>query len=170
MTAAAGVLVGLGGVGGAYASRLIGSHDIRNGSIRGVDVHNGSLHGSDVGNGSLGLRDLNSHTRNRIDQGLTGLTTTVNYQAWQGDQGEALQSTSATCDAGKYALGGGYHVVGPAGDPYGKENITVVSSSPTDSQDGGHFAPDSWSVRGYNDGDAEYKVIAYVTCAAPSTE
>jgi hypothetical protein len=157
-------------MGGAYASRLIGTHDIRNGSIRGVDVHNGSLHGSDVGNGSLGLRDLNRYTQNRINQGLTGLATKVNYQVWQGGQGKALQSTSATCDAGTYALGGGYHVLGPTGDPYGKENITVVSSSPTDSQVGGDFEPDSWSVRGFNDGDGKYTITAYVICADAPAE
>jgi hypothetical protein len=56
---AAALLIGLGGVGGAVAANTIGSHDIRNDSIRSVDVQNGTL----------GMRDLNDYTQHQIRQG-----------------------------------------------------------------------------------------------------
>jgi len=49
VTAAAGVLVGVGGVGGAVAGNMLTGHDIKN--------------------GTLGMRDLNHYTQNQIDQG-----------------------------------------------------------------------------------------------------
>jgi len=49
VTAAAGVLVGVGGVGGAVAGDMITGHDVKD--------------------GTLGMRDLNNYTQNQIDQG-----------------------------------------------------------------------------------------------------
>jgi len=79
VTAAAGVLVGVGGVGGAVASGLLTSQDIQNGTIRSVDVHDGTL----------GLRDMNTYTQNQIQQrGPRGRRGVEGPQGTQGPKGD----------------------------------------------------------------------------------
>ena len=75
VTAATGVLVGVGGVSGAVASGLLTSQDIQNDTIRSVDVHDGTL----------GLRDMNTYTQNQIQQ--PGPRGRRGPQGLQGEQG-----------------------------------------------------------------------------------
>lgn len=54
------LFVAAGGPGAtaAVASRLVGSADIRDGSIRGIDIRDGSLRGADIRDGSLTAADF----------------------------------------------------------------------------------------------------------------
>ena len=70
VTAAAGVLVGVGGVGGAVAGDKNTGHDVKD--------------------GTLGMRDLNNYTQNQIDQGGDrGPRGRRGPEGAQGEQGPA---------------------------------------------------------------------------------
>ncbi|HET7690917.1 MAG TPA: hypothetical protein VFK41_11080 [Nocardioidaceae bacterium] len=56
VTATLALVIALGGT--AHAAGLIGSRDVKNGSLTGVDVKNGSLTTDDVRNGTLRRADL----------------------------------------------------------------------------------------------------------------
>jgi hypothetical protein len=175
VTVAAGVLVSVGGVGGAYAARMITGADVKNGSLHSADIANNNLRGSDVQNGSLGLRDMNDYTRGHIDQGVTGLVTARADVVWKGNE-STRQAASVSCPMGKYAVGGGYDLVGFSTPPtYVRDNITVELSIPGASDgktinDAGGFEPDGWIVKGYNWGDQDFHVFPYVICADAPTE
>ena len=86
----AAVLITLGGVGGAAASRLITSADIKDQTIQRVDIATGGVASSEVLDGSLGMRDLNSYTRSRINRtGATGPRGATGPQGETGPQGPA---------------------------------------------------------------------------------
>ena len=89
----AAMLVGLGGVGGAVAADLIGSKDIRNNSIRSVDVKDGGL----------GLRDLNQHTKNKINQ--PGPAGEDGDKGDKGDKGDDGATASAGPRASPATMG-----------------------------------------------------------------
>lgn len=78
------------GTGGAVATDLVGSRDIRNDSVRSVDVKDGTL----------GMRDLNRHTRAALSR--------------PGPAGED-GATGPTGDTGPQGLAGAPGPQGPAG-------------------------------------------------------
>ena len=67
--AGAAVLTSFGGVGGAVASRMITSADIKDGQVKKADIGENAVGSREVVDGSLGERDLNSYTRDKIDNG-----------------------------------------------------------------------------------------------------
>lgn len=83
VAAGAAVLVGIGGVGAANAAGVhlawgsVGSHQIRNNSVRSVDIHNGTIGGWDVHNGAIGMRDLNGYTQRQIKDNAPTLVSTT---------------------------------------------------------------------------------------------
>lgn len=185
VVAGAATVVALGATG-AVAGDLIGSKDVQDDSLRGVDVHNGSL----------GFRELNDYTKDRINRpgpqgeqgepGQDGADGNANpsaagagyTQVWAPNSfGESIQK----CPAGEYVTGGGYSMWGgyPTNGSYdlGGENLDIevtvsapyikgdyVPISDTDSR----FYADQWVVRGFNHGDTEQIVRAWVLCAPVS--
>jgi hypothetical protein len=97
VTAGAGLLVAMGGVGGAVASNLVGSHQIRNNSIRSIDVHNGTL----------GLKDMNGYTVKHIldngRRGPRGPEGPAGAPGTPGTQLDYVESSVLTVSAGGWA-------------------------------------------------------------------
>lgn len=60
-------LVAIGGIGGATAAGMITSSDIKDQTIQREDIGKGGVASSEVLNHSLGMRDLNDHTRAKIN-------------------------------------------------------------------------------------------------------
>lgn len=164
------------GLGGAEAAGLIGSHGIRDNSIRSVDVHNGSLR----------VKDLSSGARSYLkgQKGADGAPGLSNIQAgadythvWKGTAPDGtvggLQTIVAACKDGQYAISGGYSTWG--GDKYdlGGDNnlIQITVSAPATenyvpiSDTNSNFRPTEWVVKGYNHGDKDQIVRAWVVCA-----
>lgn len=112
VAAGAGVLVGAGGIGAASAAgahlpwNSVGTHQIRNGSVRSIDVHNGSL----------GMRDLNHYTENQIqgkaDNGTLGANFTTNPTPVAHIGGKFSENATAL---GKFTLKPGTYVVNAEG-------------------------------------------------------
>lgn len=48
------------------------SVDVKNNNLRGADLRNGTVGGVDLRNGSVGYRDLNEYTKNKIENGNRG--------------------------------------------------------------------------------------------------
>ena len=97
VTAAAGVLVGVGGVGGAVAGDMLTGHDIKN--------------------GTLGMRDMNNYTQNQIDQGgERGPRGRRGPEGPQGPQGDTGPQ-GPKGDTGPQGPQGPSGPQGPKGDP-----------------------------------------------------
>jgi len=109
------VLVTLGGVGGAVAGTQITSRDIQDETIQKRDIGSGAVGSDEVRNGTLGLLDLNTFTRDRIDQpgpqGATGPAGPAGPQGEKGDTGPA----GATGPAGSMGSAGPAGAAGAAG-------------------------------------------------------
>ena len=86
--------------------------------------------------------------------------------------------TIETCPEGQYAIGGGYSTFGGFGgthDDYDlggtNRNIEVTVSAPyfkgayEPVDEAGNFRADQWVVRGYNNGDTDQVVRAWVVCS-----
>jgi hypothetical protein len=163
---AAVLLVGVG-AGGAEAARLVTSHDIKNGAVHKVDLSAGvkaqlAKHGQDGVDGKNGK------------DGVSNLVAGSGYNTtWTGDGGASLQTVRGECPAGQYALGGGFSTWGGDKDLGGdNKNIQITVSAPyfegeyIPVDDAGNFRPTEWVVKGYNNGDKEQIVRAWVTCAS----
>jgi hypothetical protein len=101
--------------GGASASSLIGSGQIKDDSVRSVDIQDGTLHGRDLSD------DLNAKLSQPGPKGDTGA---------QGVQGPA----GAKGEAGDAAFKGAYRSVAfyDSGDTNGGAIATVACQNPTD--------------------------------------
>jgi hypothetical protein len=103
--AAAALLVGLGGIGGAVAADLIGSKDIKDNSIRSVDVRDGGL----------GVKDLSQQARNELAKPGSGGADGKNGAA--GPKGET----------GPRGPAGPRGEAGPKGEP-GEDGISGLQA------------------------------------------
>jgi len=177
VVAGSAVLVAVGATG-AVAGDLIGSADIRDGGVHRVDLGNG----------------VNARIDNKATSGqVNGLQGRVNQLEGESDSGSDLivgagynstwsansyGETIETCPEGQYAIGGGYSTFGGYGgthDSYDlggtNRNIEVTVSAPYFKGDyqpvdeAGNFRADQWVVRGYNNGNEDQVVRAWVVCS-----
>jgi hypothetical protein len=166
------VLATLSGTGGAFAARLITSADIRDGAVHRVDLSDGvntalarhAQDGQDGKNGKPGISNL------IVGAGYAGLGA---HDYWAPHSyGETIE----TCPAGQNAIGGGYSQDASTGsdgkyDLGGKADVQITVSAPyfkgdyVPVDDAGNFRADQWVVRGYNNGDTQVDVRAWVVCA-----
>jgi hypothetical protein len=155
---------------GSVAGQLIGSGQIADDSVRSIDVKNGGVK----------LKDLSDHAKKVLSKegadgkdGVTNLIAGAGYTTtWEGDSGASLQTVREECPAGQYALGGGWSTWGGDKDLGGDNKDIVVTVSapyfegeyqPVD--EAGNFRPTEWVVKGFNLGDTDQIVRAWVTCA-----
>ncbi|HET6624959.1 MAG TPA: hypothetical protein VFG63_01085 [Nocardioidaceae bacterium] len=67
------VLLTLGGVGGAVAGNMVGSADIRNGSVKKIDLGRNAVGTIEIKNGTVRAMDLSDGVRSQLSQrGATG--------------------------------------------------------------------------------------------------
>ncbi len=171
LTGGVAALVAATSAGTATAGSLIGSKDIRPGGVHEVN--------------------LSSRVQAKLDkvgtpgkdgaQGLANVTTGAGYtHTWLGDGGANLNTIVSKCAPGQVALGGGFSTWGgsdtnESGLAYdmGGDNkdIQVTVSAPYTGEQydpakyNGDIRPDRWVVKGYNNGDTDQIVRAWVVCA-----
>lgn len=102
----------------------VDSSKVVNASLSGVDVANGGLTGYDLADASVKNEDL-------------GLVTAVSQS---GTEAEMTKSVTASCPAGKRAIGGGADIQGADFSSNPANKISLVKSTPTDAGGG-------WSAR-----------------------
>jgi hypothetical protein len=158
--AVAAVVIGTGGAQAAV-SNLIGSNDIKDGSVRVKDLRPGAV---DRLSGSDG--DVTTI----VGSGYAGLG---GHDYWAPNSyGETIE----TCPAGQTAIGGGFSQDASTGvdgkyDLGGKADVQVTVSAPyfkgdyVPVDDAGNFRADQWVVRGFNHSDQQVDVRAWVVCA-----
>ena len=141
----AAALVALGGTGGAYAGRLIGSEQIADNSVRSVDVRDGDL----------GLQDLDPGTRATLDTALTGYEVRWIRQTVPGNQ--VPWPYRIECPDGKVALGGGEIAY----------DARVLASFPAtvDERTSTRATGWIWNIDPNVPEDSDTDVWLYVTCA-----
>lgn len=140
----ASVLIALGGTGGAYAARLIGSEQIADNSVRSVDVRDGDL----------GVHDLAPGIRTTLDTALTGYEVRWLRTILPGHRGSE-QEERLECPAGKVALGGGQITF----------QAHVLASFPATNEQTGRATGWIWWIDPNVPEDSEADVWLYVTCA-----
>jgi hypothetical protein len=174
---AAAALLTVGGASGAMADKLITGHDIKDGSISRADL-NGHVN---TKLDKAGERGPAGHQGVTGKDGVTDLNAGAGYtHTWAGDGGANLNAIVAKCDPGQQALSGGFSTwggsdVNESGLPYdlGGDNksIQVTVSAPytgeayDETKYHGNIRPDRWVVKGYNNGDTDQIVRAWVVCA-----
>ncbi|HET7195074.1 MAG TPA: hypothetical protein VFI99_08790 [Nocardioides sp.] len=168
----------------------IRSVDVKDESLRVADLRPGAvdkLSGSEGAQGAVGpqgapgLQGPQGEQGPQGDQGEQGgpgvsnLIVGAGYtETWAANSyGESIEE----CPDGQYAIGGGYSTFGGyqthPGYDLGGENrdIQVTVSAPYFKGDyvpvdeAGNFRADQWVVRGYNNGDTDQVVRAWVVCA-----
>jgi hypothetical protein len=170
-------------MGSALAATSITSAQISDNTIQSADIHNTDENGIGVRvddtsqaiqNRLADVTDLNSRVAN-LESYKSELLTGASYTStWAA---HSFGETIETCPDGSYAIGGGYSAWGGFGgqhDGYdlGGQNtdIQVTVSAPYFKGDyepvdeGGNFRADQWVVRGFNHGDADQIVRAWVVC------
>ena len=178
--AIAGVLA-IGLAGGAVARDLIGSGDIRDGSVRSPDLRDGGVHGPDLADQVKNRIDVGRVTRLEADGPYPGASDLGDYEG-QGDNSDELVKAGekgtvwVQCAPGKLALGGGFTLAADAGKA-AEEAVHVVASYPTQVKDGamvyeqiagddaGSYRPNAWAVDAINQGDTDVVVRPWVVCA-----
>lgn len=186
VVAGASVLVILGGVGGAVGGTLITSARIADETIRARDIGPGAVTRAEVRDGTVGVGDLSNFVRTQLAKqaqdgvdgvdgkdGVSNLIAGAGYHTtWVGDGGATLQTVREECPAGQYALGGGWSTWGGDKDLGGdNQNIRVTVSAPyfegeyLPVDEAGNFRATEWVIKGYNLGDTDQIVRAWVTCA-----
>jgi hypothetical protein len=171
------------GATGATAAHLIGSKDIRDNSVKSRDIRDATLGSQDIADGAVGMSDLAGEVRGALTKpaqggvpqrpGLDNLIAGSGYTTvWEGDGGASLQTAREECPAGQYALGGGFSTFGGDKDLGGdNKDIQITVSAPyfegeyIPVDDAGNFRPTEWVVKGFNNGDSDQVVRAWVTCA-----
>jgi hypothetical protein len=166
------------GTGAAQASGLLSSHDIEDNGVRSIDLRDGGVHNRDLSRG------VQAKIAQHAKDGVTDLNAGAGYNhTWAGDNGASLNTIVAKCDAGQVALSGGFSTWGgsdtnESGLAYDlggdNKNIQVTVSAPYTGQAydetkyHGGILPDRWVVKGYNNGNADQIVRAWVVCANAS--
>jgi hypothetical protein len=177
------VLVGFSSMG-AVAGTFITGAQIKDQTIRSNDIATGGVGTSEIRDESILTRDLSQATMDALKgqtgkagkdgkDGVTNLIAGAGYlTTWEGDKGANLQTVREECPAGQYALGGGFSTWGGDKDLGGdNKNIQVTVSAPyfegayVPVDDAGNFRPTEWVVKGYNNGETNQIVRAWVTCA-----
>ncbi len=123
LTAAAGVLVVASPGTMAVAGRLIGSSDIRDGSVRSADLHDGGVRSPDIHDGAIRSRDVRDGSLRGVDIKDKSLTiadfrgSVTGPQGPQGDPGPAGAdgADGATGATGPAGADGADGATGPAG-------------------------------------------------------
>lgn len=176
------------GLTGAQAAGLIGTHQIRDNSVRSVDIHNGTLrkadlnkwlqhqlaqHAKDGKDGAPGLSNIQAGADYTHVWPGNVVKTTDGQTTYRGHSDAELQTIVAKCQDGQYAVSGGYSTWGGSYDLGGDthDNIKITVSAPMTenyvpiSDTNSNFRPTEWVVKGYNYGSQDQIVRAWVVCA-----
>jgi hypothetical protein len=149
VTATIALFVALGGTSYAVATGSIGSRelknngvrskDLRNNDVRGKDVRQGTLRSGDVADGSLLEEDFKAGelpagprgaTGDQGPPGISGLEKVIGTSA---DNSMSGKFATATCPAGKRAIGSGGQVGGLTGSfPDELANVVITFLEPSD--------------------------------------
>jgi hypothetical protein len=182
----AAAAIAIGGTSSAIAARLITGDDIARNTITQRNLANDSVGKPQLKDGVLagitgpegpagadGTDGTNGTDGKDGKDGVSNLSAGAGYSTtWAGDGGATLQTAREECPAGQYALGGGFSTWGGDKDLGGDNKFIVVTVSapyfegeyiPVD--EAGNFRPTEWVVKGYNNGDTDQIVRAWVTCA-----
>ena len=158
--------------GGAVAASLVTSADIKDQTIRSVDIHADGVGKSEIRDAGVGTREITQSVRDQMAFGLSHLVTDGPYDTtWTGNS-DALQTATVKCDAGYFAVSGGFSGAGGEGDT-GTEayaDLQIVASypyvePPASVNARGSIRPNEWVVKGFNNGATDLVVRPWVTCA-----
>ena len=171
------LVVGIGATG-AVAGDLIGSSDIRDGGVHQVDLGaglQGRIENKATDRQVNGLEGRVSGLEGQSDSGsdlIVGAGYTSTWKA--GEFGQTVE----TCPEGQYAIGGGDSTFGAfngVNDGYDlggtNRDIQVTVSAPyfkgeyEPVDEAGNFRADQWVVRGFNNGESDQIVRAWVVCS-----
>jgi hypothetical protein len=177
VVAGTSVLVAVGATG-AVAGDMIGTQDIRNGGVHRVDLSDGVQNRIDnkATDGQVkGLKGRVSQLEGQSDSGSDLIVGAGFTSTWKA---HSFGETIETCPEGQYAIGGGFSTFGGfegMHDGYDlggtNRNIEVTVSAPyfqgeyEPVDEAGNFLADQWVVRGYNNGDQDQVVRAWVVCS-----
>ena len=173
----AAVAFAVGGTGSAIAAKLITGDDIARNTITQRNLASESVGKPQLKDGVLagiqGPAGADGTDGTDGKDGVSNLIAGAGYTTtWEGDGGATLQTVREECPAGQYALGGGFSTWGGDKDLGGdNKNIVVTVSAPyfegeyVPVDEAGNFRPTEWVVKGYNNGDSDQIVRAWVTCA-----
>jgi hypothetical protein len=182
----AAAAIAIGGTSSAIAARLITGDDIARNTITQRNLANDSVGKPQLKDGVLagitgpegpagtdGTNGTDGKDGKDGKDGVSNLIAGAGYSTtWVGDGGATLQTAREECPAGQYALGGGFSTWGGDKDLGGdNKNIVVTVSAPyfegeyIPVDEAGNFRPTEWVVKGYNNGDTDQIVRAWVTCA-----
>jgi Collagen triple helix repeat (20 copies) len=131
--------------------------------------------------GDTGTQGVKGDKGAKGEPGVANVIAGAGYtHTWAGDQGAHLNTIIESCSDGQVALGGGFSTFGGSdvnagGTPYDlggeNKNLQVTVSAPyyeemyDSSKYGGNIRPTEWVVKGYNNGDTDQVVRAWVVCA-----
>ena len=170
ITSTAAVIAAIAiGASGAQAAGvdLFGSKSIKDDTVRSIDVKDDTIRAKDLRPGLVKSLGTDSASEMIVGAGYTDVWAPHSY-------GESVEE----CPEGQYAIGGGYSTFGGfAGTHDGYDlgglnrDIQVTVSAPyfkgayEPVDEAGNFRSDQWVVRGYNNGDTEQVVRAWVVCS-----
>ncbi len=130
---------------GQIADNGVRSKDIRNNDVRGRDIRRGTLGSSDVADGSLRAEDFKAGELPAGPRGATGAPGEAGAQGTPGVSGlqkvfgqsannsNSFKFASATCPAGKRAIGSGGQVGGVTGTfPNELADVVITFIEPSD--------------------------------------
>jgi hypothetical protein len=173
----AALVVG-GGSGAVAATGMIHTRDIADNAVTTSKIDQGAVHQADIADGAKdALRGQQGPAGKDGKDGVANVSANAVYtNTWKGDGGDQLNTIVEKCGDGQVALGGGYSTNNGDRDLGGdNKNIQITVSAPyTDNyvpvNDNGDLRPDEWIIKGYNNGDSDQIVRAWVVCAdaAPS--
>jgi hypothetical protein len=112
------------------ADESVTPHKLRYSSVDGSKVINASLSGVDVANGGLTGYDLADASVKGEDLGL------ATVQSQSGSEAEMTKTVTASCPAGKKAVGGGAAIRPSDWNSNPANKISLVESTPTESGNG----------------------------------
>lgn len=146
-------------VAGADHIANVGTHNIKNNSIRSQDVRDGAIQTQDLRPSTVQELQGNDGADGADGQdGVSGYEVVTETATWT--PGSGTNSTLATCSEGNVPLGGGYDT---QQDNDGNSHL-ILGSKP---QDSGSGSVDSWRVFGKAaETHAEPDVVVFAICAA----
>jgi hypothetical protein len=145
------------GTGAAQASDLIGSHDIKDDSVRSIDIRDGGVHQRDLGvhlQGKIAKHAVDDANGQDAQVSTYLRKTQIQIPAGSNVEGDAV------CDAGDRVTGGGYSSSDQT-DHWSK----IVQNRMTWIHTGDENTPDAWHVQALG-GDSDGDVYVWAICLA----
>lgn len=175
MVLASGALVvALGGTSVAAVATVprasVGTPELKNGAVTSAKIRNGNVTSPDIADGSVSSADVRNGTLRRVDfrpgqippgptgpqgpPGAPGVSSREQVAAETPLTSVSPKNLTATCPAGKKALGGGVEISGT-----GRSRVTAVENKPS--------GDNAWEGEAFEavSTQASWKLVVHAICA-----